>query len=453
MIHPDRIQELNENKTRPGVYVLYWMQASNRAHYNHALEYSIKVANSLNKPLIVYFGLYNEFPESNTRHYQFLIQGLNNTRYLLEKNNIKMVITKKLPPEGALQMAEEASMIVTDRGYLPVQREWRQELSKNIECPLVQVESDVVVPIETVSSKEEYSAATIRRKINKYLDEFMTPFKHSYIKNNSLDYDFESLPIEDVKKTMQLLDIREKVVPLTGFQGGNTSAQKRFNYFLENKLDHFSDLRNDPTVDYLSHMGPYIHFGQISPLFLAFEVQKIKSPGSAAYLEELIIRRELSMNFVYYDPDFDNFNCLPDWAKKTLLEHSRDPREYSYSLDELEKAQTHDPYWNAAQKEMVHFGKMHGYMRMYWGKKILEWTDNPLQAYPTALYLNNKYELDGRDPNGYAGVAWCFGKHDRAWKERDIFGKVRYMNDNGLRRKFKIEKYLEKIDSMIEKLT
>jgi deoxyribodipyrimidine photo-lyase len=196
-------------------------------------------------------------------------------------------------------------------------------------------------------------------------------------------------------------------------------------------------------------MSTYLHFGHISPLYIALQVLKTGGPGVESYREELIIRRELSMNFVFYDPDYDNFNCLPDWAQKTLLEHARDTREYEYSVEEFETAQTHDPYWNAAQKEMMHQGKMHGYMRMYWGKKILEWTRNPMQAYHIALYLNNKYELDGRDPNGYTGVAWCFGKHDRAWKEREIFGKVRYMNDKGLRRKFRIDRYVERIEKIV----
>jgi deoxyribodipyrimidine photo-lyase len=162
-------------------------------------------------------------------------------------------------------------------------------------------------------------------------------------------------------------------------------------------------------------------------------------------LEELIIRRELSFNFVYFNKNYDNPECLPDWAKTTLEQHSFDEREYVYSFTDLENAKTHDSYWNAAQTEMVRNGKMHGYMRMYWGKKILEWMESPYDAFETALKLNNMYELDGRDPNGFTGVAWCFGKHDRAWKERSLFGKVRYMNANGLRRKFDIDSYVGSI--------
>jgi len=175
------------------------------------------------------------------------------------------------------------------------------------------------------------------------------------------------------------------------------------------------------------------------------KVSKTDSPGKWAYLEELIVRRELSMNFIFYNETYDSFKGIPEWAKKTFKTHQRDKRPYLYSPEELENGRTHDPYWNAAQREMARKGKMHGYMRMYWGKKILEWSRTPEEAFRVALDLNNKYELDGRDPNGFTGVAWCFGKHDRPWGERQIFGNVRYMNDNGLRRKFDADGYVKKI--------
>jgi deoxyribodipyrimidine photo-lyase len=450
LIQPERIRTLNKEDQKAGSFVLYWMQASVRSQYNHALEYAVRRANSVKKPLLVYFGLTSTFPEANRRHYYFLIEGLKETSTFLKDRGIKMVVINQKPLEGVMELAEDAFMVVTDRGYLPLQRKWRQKVAETIECPFFQVESDVVVPIETVSPKEEYTAGTIRRKIQKHLNDFMIPLNQATIHKNSLNFEFESLPIDNVEKTLDIISVDESVREVTHLQGGTSNAEKHLNEFLKMKLEHFASLRNDPTVDYSSQMSPYLHFGQISPLYLALMVQKMGGPGSEEYLEELIIRRELSMNFVFYDPDYDNFNCLPDWAKKTLLEHAKDPREYSYSLEELENAKTHDPYWNAAQNEMVYFGKMHGYMRMYWGKKILEWTENPIIAYSTALYLNNKYEIDGRDPNGFTGVAWCFGKHDRAWKEREIFGKVRYMNDKGLRRKFKIDHYVEKIDEMVK---
>jgi len=237
------------------------------------------------------------------------------------------------------------------------------------------------------------------------------------------------------------------VSKVAGFRGGSSEASKRLEIFVEDKLSGYADFRNDPSVDYQSMLSPYLHFGQISPIQIALKVLGAQAPASAkeAYLEELIVRRELAVNYVNYNSNYDCFEGLPEWAKRTLLSHKSDPREYLYSLNELENFETHDPYWNAAQNEMRITGKIHGYMRMYWGKKIIEWSENPELAFNTALYLNNKYELDGRDPNSFAGVAWCFGKHDRPWKERPVFGSVRYMNENGLRRKFDADKYVAKI--------
>ncbi|MGQ9671892.1 MAG: deoxyribodipyrimidine photo-lyase, partial [Candidatus Aminicenantales bacterium] len=192
----------------------------------------------------------------------------------------------------------------------------------------------------------------------------------------------------------------------------------------------------------------YLHFGQISPVYIALRAMKTKSRGADAFLEELIIRRELSLNFVFYNRNYDSFEALPAWAKQSLKSHEKNKRSSLYTLEEFEAASTHDPYWNAAQKEMLIKGKMHGYMRMYWGKKILEWCKTPEEAFRIALYLNNKYELDGRDPNGFAGVAWCLGKHDRPWPERPIFGNVRSMNDRGLKRKFDADKYVKMMSTL-----
>ncbi len=215
--------------------------------------------------------------------------------------------------------------------------------------------------------------------------------------------------------------------------------------FIQKKLSGFGDFRNDPSKDFLSNLSPYLHFGQISPLYIALEAKKYRSRGLEVFLEELIVRRELAINFVFYHSEYDRFSCLNEWAKKTLHEHRKDHRTYLYTSHQFEEAETHDRFWNAAQREMLVTGKMHGYMRMYWGKKILEWSRSPEEGFETALFLNNRYELDGRDPNGFAGVAWCFGKHDRAWPERPIFGKVRYMNEKGLERKFHMEGYLQRV--------
>jgi deoxyribodipyrimidine photo-lyase len=228
--------------------------------------------------------------------------------------------------------------------------------------------------------------------------------------------------------------------------GGTGEAKKRLRDFVVRKLPLYAEMRNDPNADAVSEMSPYLHFGQVSPLYVALEVLKAGKRAADVYLEELIVRRELSMNFVYYSRQYDRFEGLPEWARKTLREHEKDDREALYSPGELEEARTADPYWNAAQREMAVTGKMHNYMRMYWGKRIIEWTRKPEDAFRIALHLNNKYELDGRDPNGFTGVAWCFGKHDRAWPTHPVFGKVRIMKASGLRRKFDADAYARKYE-------
>jgi deoxyribodipyrimidine photo-lyase len=288
----------------------------------------------------------------------------------------------------------------------------------------------------------------LRPKIKKHLKRYLVPPKETAVKKDALGFRFDGMDLQNIEGLLSELSLDQSVSPVETYRGGREDAMRLLDEFIGDKLKYYNDLRNDPGTDYGSQLSPYLHFGQISPLEIALKVRGARGKArevKEAYLEELIVRRELSMNFVQYNPHYDSFEALPDWAKKTLKAHEKDKREYVYELQAWEEARTHDPYWNAAQREMVTTGKMHNYMRMYWGKKILEWSKTPEEAYQIALYLNNKYELDGRDPNGFAGVAWCFGKHDRAWAERPIFGKVRYMNAAGLRRKFDIEKYVRRV--------
>lgn len=443
MIQKTRIEYLNSAEAKKGQYIIYWMQQSQRCSYNHALEFSIDIANEHALPLIVFFGL-TEFPEANYRHYWFMLQGLSDTYNHLHSRGIQMVILQTRPDMGIVDFAKNASLVITDMGYCRIQRQWRKNAAKRLDCPLIQIESDVVVPIRETSPKEEFSAGTLRPKLTKKLSEYLVPLQERIIKKKSLSLKFKSVNLSDLSKLIQNLSVDMSVKPIDWLEGGTISAEAILRNFIRTKLDSFATLRNDPSLDYCSNMSPFLHFGQISPLYIALEVNKSKSPGKDAFLEELIIRRELSINFVWYNDQYDSFASIPQWAMKTLEQHKNDKRKSLYSLDILERGITGDHYWNAAQKEMVRKGKMHGYMRMYWGKKILEWTATPEEAFQIALYLNNKYELDGRDPNSFTGVAWCFGKHDRAWKEREIFGKVRYMNFRGLERKFYIENYVKK---------
>ncbi|HSR03284.1 MAG TPA: deoxyribodipyrimidine photolyase, partial [Proteiniclasticum sp.] len=280
------------------------------------------------------------------------------------------------------------------------------------------------------------------------IPEYSFPLEKREVKLSSLSLsmDLVSIPFENIEDIISDLNVNAEVPQVSSLhKGGYSEAKSRLEDFLENKLSFYAEKRNEPSLDLGSNLSPYLHFGQISPLEIYLSLMEHHSENKRVFLDELIIRRELAVNFVLHNPHYDSFASITSFARATLLEHKEDERPYLYSLEELENGKTHDPYWNAAQLEMVHLGKMQGYMRMYWGKKIIEWTKGPEEAYEIALYLNNKYNLDGRDPNGFAGVAWCFGKHDRGWKEREIFGKVRYMNAKGLERKFDIELYAENV--------
>ncbi len=448
MIQPERIKSLNNKNMGDGKYVLYWMQATQRAEYNHALEHSIRTANKLRKPVVAFFGITPDWPEANQRHYYFMLEGLKEVRKCLQAKGIQLVILCKSPDLGAIEMAKDAAMVVVDAGQLRIQRKWRTRAAGKIRCSLHEVETNLIVPVEQASSKENFSAGTFRPRIKKKLDSYLVSLKHGKPKMDSLGLKFPAFDIDNIDEALSKLDIDKTVSKVDSFHGGTDEAKQRLSEFLKNRLESFAESRNDPNADCISNMSPYLHFGQISSLYIALEVLKTSGAGKDAYLEELIVRRELSHNFVFYNNNYDSFDSLPPWAQRTLNFHRRDKRQYVYSLEQFERAKTHDPYWNAAQKEMLITGKMHGYMRMYWGKKILEWSKNPRTGFKTALYLNNKYELDGRDPNAFAGVAWCFGKHDRAWSERDVFGKVRYMNAAGLKRKFDADGYVKRILSL-----
>ena len=447
MISEERIRSLNMQPIladRP--YVLYWMQSAQRAACNHALEYALRQANLLRKPLLVYFGVTENFPEANERHYRFMLEGLRETQADLAGRGIRLLTLRASPEAGALALSGSAAMTVTDRGYLHVERAWRDALAEGAGCRVIQVETNVIVPVETASGKEEYTAATLRPKIHRLIGLFddAPEEEEAQVPSLGLSLPFEALDLTDIDAALGLLNIDRSVRP-AGIRGGASEAKRLLGAFIRDKLYRYAQHANDPGEDLSSGLSPYLHFGQISPLQVMAALRDESGENRDAFLEELTVRRELSMNFVLYNPGYDAYESLPAWARATLEKHSEDPRPYRYTRGELDNARTHDPYWNAAQREMVLTGRMHGYMRMYWGKKLLEWGRTPREAFYTALSLNNRYCLDGRDPNSFAGIAWCFGKHDRPWGERNIFGNVRYMNAKGLERKYDMRRYLERV--------
>ena len=453
MIEPTRVQRLNDRAERGGAFVLYWMQQSQRGSFNPALEYAVREANGRDLPVAVIFGLMDDYPEANARHYGFMLQGLKDVARGLADRRVAFAVRRSAPHEIALDLARDAALLVCDRGYLRHQKSWRDTVAQGAACPVVQVEGDVVVPVEVASDKSEFAARTLRPKILRHRDDYMRPLGDGEVIRDGRDLGLAGdVDLSDIDRVLTQLNIDHGVKPVRRFLGGTGEARKRLTEFLENRFRGYGDGRNEPGDWQCSFMSVYLHFGQISPVEVACAAQEAPNGSGqdrAAYLEELIVRRELAVNFVHFDPGYDSYGALPAWARRTLMEHAADPRAHVYDREELAAAETHDPYWNAAMREMVHTGFMHNYMRMYWAKKILEWSATPERAFATALSLNNKYFLDGRDPNSYANVAWCFGLHDRAWTERAVFGKIRYMNDRGLTRKFDMDRYIEAVDRLV----
>jgi deoxyribodipyrimidine photo-lyase len=428
------------------------MQQSQREAHNPALEFAVGEANRRAQPVVVAFVLQENYPEANERHFAFMLEGLEEVAAALKKRGIGFVTRCGEPVEKVLELAQSASTLVCDRGYLRHQREWRDALSRQAPCPVVQVEGDVVVPVDLVSDRAEFAARTIRPKILKIRDSYLRPLSRVRLahpmKSVRIASDFD--PCRPAA-TLAAIDIDREVSTATRFKGGTREARKHLSRFTRRGLVEYAQARNDPSEPLCSCLSPYLHFGQISPVEAAWKVARTENCSPAdreAFLEQLIVRRELSINFVLHTRRYDRFSAIPEWARRTLREHAADERPHRYSLRKLESAETHDRYWNAAMKEMVRTGYMHNYMRMYWGKKIIEWSPSPESAYRRIIGLNNKYFIDGRDANSYTGVAWLFGLHDRPWTERAVFGMVRYMNAAGLERKFEIERYVQWVEGL-----
>ncbi len=439
-INRNRIRMLKQGKDMPGP-VVYWMSRDQRTKDNWALLYAQTIAIEKRSPLLVLFCLVPDFLGATMRQYSFMLTGLSRLEKDLLSKNIGFCLLQGSPEQELPRFLrnKKCSILITDFDPLKIKKRWKEAVVSKIDIPFYEVDAHNIVPCWTASGKREYAAYTLRPKIERLLSEHLTEFpplkKHPFrMPWKSCSTDWNSVQ-KDLRADASVSEIKW-LIP------GERAASKALRDFMQRKLDHYMSLRNDPTKDCQSNLSPYLHFGQISAQRVALEIKisEAKKVAKEAFLEELIVRRELSDNFCFYTDDYDNCNGFPDWAKKTLHAHQKDKREYIYTPEQFETSRTHDDLWNAAQTGMVRKGKMHGYLRMYWAKKILEWTASPEEAMETAVYLNDRYELDGRDPNGYAGIAWSIGGvHDRAWNERKIFGKVRYMSYNGCRSKFDVK--------------
>lgn len=434
---------------KPGVPgkgpVVYWMGRDQRADDNWALLYTIQLAKESGSQAEVIFCLVPGFLGAGLRQYGFMLRGLEKVSFRLRSLGIRFSLLKGDPVTAIPQYLEEhkASSLVMDFDPLRMRQQWKERIAAKINIPFHEVDAHNIVPCRLASSKQAFGAYTLRPSVRRLLPEFLDEFPDSVTAGNPI----AGTPAFHADKVLHDLMPDPGVPEQDGLKPGEDEARRHLGRFIEEQLERYDTEKNDPNLGATSRLSAYLHFGQLSAQRVALEIIKRvpASPSTAGFLEELIVRRELADNYCFYNAHYDSFEGFPDWAKKTLNQHREDERRYVYSREQFEQAATHDPLWNAAQRQMVQSGYMHGYMRMYWAKKILEWSPSPEEALAAALYLNDRYQLDGRDPNGYAGCAWSIGGvHDRAWPERPVYGKIRYMNDKGAARKFDVKKYISK---------
>jgi len=444
----DRITVRSDGELKTdGKCVVYWMQHAQRADDNPALDAAIRLGNELQKPVVAFFGPVPFYPNANLRHYNFLATGIPDIAAGLKARNVGFVF-RPYPDHSLLKFCQEVDpcIVVGDEDPLREPEQWRQKASERLRIPLWTVDANVVVPTKLLL-REQFAARTIRPRIHKLLPKFLVQSRRIKARFLWKGVMASLSPTEDFITNWRL----DRSASPVAMRAGSMEGTGVINHFLKNKLDDYPEDRNHPELNGTSHLSPYLHFGQLSPIRVALAVKDSDAPPKAreAFLEQLIVRRELAVNFVKYNPAYDSAECLEPWARRTLAEHASDKRPVLYTEAQLENAETHDPLWNAAQKQMILTGWMHNYLRMYWAKKILEWSPSIAVAYQRAVMLNDRYELDGRDPNGYAGIAWAIvGKHDRAWSSRPIYGKIRYMSYDSTSRKFDSKKYIAQIAAL-----
>ena len=432
-------------------YVLLWMQRAQRADDNPALECAVRAADLLKLPVLTLFVL-TEYLSANFHHLEFMLGGLRETAETIRSRGIAFCIRAGQPPDIVREFGARAALIVGDEGRTAPELAWRRELANCRDMPMIFfVETDAIVPPALACPKLAWSAAQLRGRISAFLPHFLDRPEVSIAPRRgaaALGARSDDSLFEAARRGEEA---ELAAHPLLGLQRidlepGQREGMRLFALFLEKKLQYYAERRNDPNSGVQSNMSPYLHFGQVSARSLARAALDFHRERAQAFIEELVVRRELAINFVAYCPNYMQYeSAVPAWARETLAASTRAD---AYARAGLEAGQSDDPYWNAAQLEMMLTGKMHNYMRMYWGKRILSWFRDPREAYACAIELNDRYSLDGRDPNGYAGVAWCFGRHDRPWPRREAFGAVRSMTPEGLRRKFDADLYAERIRSV-----
>lgn len=422
--------------------VLWWMSRDARVADNPAMAFAREMALQRKVPLLAVFCLDRHFPDARPGHFRFLLDGLEETVRELESLAIPFFLLEGTPPESLPEFVNrmEAACVIGDFDPLRIKQKWQIQLAASLSCPFYEVDAHNIVPCRYVSEKLEVGARTLRPKLHRLLEKFHSPLPPP----QRHPFPFSGETPQPQWDKWKAAYPREPAYP----PAGTVAARKRLTAFLRQGLPGYGQGNRDPNGPHASRLSPYLHFGWISAREVARKVKDSAAPqeDKDAFLEQLIVRKELSDNFCFYNPDYDNPNSFPQWARDSLEQHKKDKREYLYTAEQLEQGKTQDPLWNACQGDLTRKGTMPNYLRMYWAKKILEWTPSAAEALAIGLDLNNRYQLDGRDPNGYTGLAWSVGGvHDRPWKERDVFGKIRYMNAAGCARKFDVQAYIQRV--------
>ncbi len=468
-----------------GDYVLYWMQINRRFEYNFALEYAIAWANKLNKPLMVYEAVSIDYPWANDRMQTFMLQGMQENLKIASENGINFlsyVEPEKEAGKGLFyRLADKSCCVISDEFPVFIVREHNERVADRIDVPYTTIDSNGLIPLG-ITEKDPYSAYLFRKIMQKhFLEAYSNPPKKDPLKDlhnlDIVDLDDEitsnyksALNVDDdIKSVIAKMDIDHSVPAVLNVTGTREEALKKLDYFVENNLLEYDEKRNHPDEKKTSGLSPWLHYGKISEYEIVRAALQ-KQPSSwnltqltpnggkntgffngddniQSFLDEVITWREVGFHYAHHRSDYAEFESLPDWVKQTMREHEGDERKWLYTLEELEQSRTHDDIWNAAQTQLREEGIIHNYLRMLWGKKVIEWTPDYRTALDYLIELNNKYALDGRDPGSYSGIFWCFGRFDRAWQEREVFGKLRYMASESTRKKVKMKNYLAKYGS------
>jgi deoxyribodipyrimidine photo-lyase len=458
----ERIRSLNTAKPRAGAsYVLYWAQMNRRVSENHALAHAAEIANANGLPLLFYEALTCTYKAANDRIHSFVLEGVPDNaaeaRRIGAGYFFYLRATRSSPNDVLYRLAKNAHSVITDDYPVFIAATHNISVPKHIDVPYIVVDSSCIVPM-SVHDKRNYGAYTIRPRIHKVLSKYLQPvemprLKHKW-RGDLLQPDVSRLATdikaENIPALVAGCEIDHSIQPSIEYKGGSHAAQARLETFLEERLRRYAKESSQPSKQATSTLSPYLHFGHISALEVALAVRAHAEEHKLMpeeFLEELIVRRELAFNFARFAGDqVESLDVLPDWCKLTMKKHAADVRPFLYAPVQFEHARTHDELWNAAQWELLLRGTIHGYYRMYWAKKIIEWSPTYEAALRTMIHLHDVYALDGRDPNTYTNILWCFGLHDRPWGERPVFGQLRYMSLEGMKRKTDVGAYIREIE-------